>query len=163
MNARYRTTSAEDTAAFAHALADLVVGGELMLLVGELGSGKTTFVKGFGAALSVHEPITSPTFTLAQRYRGRLVVNHLDAYRIVDLAEVDDLGLSELVDEDAITLVEWGDVIAAALPRDHLEVQIAHDDQNDDHRIWWFRCVGPRWSARAGAIERALDGWRIES
>lgn len=117
------TTSMSDTRSFGAALADLVGVGDVIILVGDLGAGKTVFVQGFAAALGVTSPVTSPTFTLANRYRGKLIVNHLDVYRFDHFEEVHDLALVELFD-DGVTLVEWGNRIISLLPPAHLLVEI---------------------------------------
>ena len=126
--------------------------------MGDLGAGKTAFAQGFGAALGVTEPITSPTFTLAQEYQGRIMVHHLDVYRLEQLDEVRDLGLPELLDGDSVTLIEWGDTIAPALPNDYLELSLSFGDDDDD-RVITASVVGPGWSARAIALENALSPW----
>src|SRR3954463_1634678 len=113
----YRTTSADATRDLAGAVASLARTGDLVLLVGDLGAGKTAFTQGFAAALGIDEAITSPTFTLARSYKGRLLLNHLDVYRLEHVSEAEDLGLGELLD-DGVTLIEWGDTIVAALPAD---------------------------------------------
>ncbi len=156
-----RTRSADETAALAAALAQLARSGDLVLLAGDLGAGKTVFVKGFAAELGVEEPVTSPTFTLAHHYRGRIPVNHLDAYRIDRIEEVADLALPELLDSDAITLVEWGDSVMAAVPADFLELRFQFGDGDDDRTIE-ARTVGNRWSARSRAITIALAPWTGE-
>ena len=92
--------------------------GDVVLLEGELGAGKTTFVQGLAAALGVTVPVTSPTFTLMNVYptaRGFDLV-HVDAYRLERLSEVTDLALAEMLDEGAVAVVEWGERAAAALP-----------------------------------------------
>jgi tRNA threonylcarbamoyladenosine biosynthesis protein TsaE len=153
-----RTRSVEDTRALAAALAELARPGDLLLLAGDLGAGKTAFAQGFGAALGVDEVITSPTFTLAAQYQGRLEFNHLDVYRLDQLDEIFDLGLPEMLDEGGVTLVEWGDVIAPALPADYLEIRIDHGE-HDDERRFEIDPVGSRWSARTRALTTAVHRW----
>jgi tRNA threonylcarbamoyladenosine biosynthesis protein TsaE len=98
-----------------------------VLLRGELGTGKTTLVRGAARALGVAGPVTSPTFTLAQRYEGRVPVAHLDAYRLAS-ADDEELGLAlETIGEDAVAFVEWPDALAEGLPPARLEIDIAHE------------------------------------
>jgi tRNA threonylcarbamoyladenosine biosynthesis protein TsaE len=123
-----RTTSAQATKALAAALAELARPGDLLLLAGDLGAGKTAFTQGFGAALGVDGPITSPTFTLVNTYEGRLELNHLDVYRLEALSEVLDLGVPEMLDEGGVTVIEWGDAVAPALPADYLEIRFTFPD-----------------------------------
>jgi tRNA threonylcarbamoyladenosine biosynthesis protein TsaE len=153
----YRTTSVDATRALGGAVAGLARDGDLLLLVGDLGAGKTAFTQGFAAALGIDEPITSPTFTLARSYKGRLLVNHLDVYRLENVAEAEDLGLGELL-EDGVTLIEWGDTIAPALPPDYLEVRFTLGEGDDDRDVA-VRAVGPSWSARQRAFAEALEPW----
>jgi tRNA threonylcarbamoyladenosine biosynthesis protein TsaE len=155
---KLRTISVDDTRELAAALGELARPGDLLLLVGELGVGKTAFAQGFGAALGVTEPITSPTFTLAAQYQGRLELNHLDVYRLDQLDEVFDLGLPELLDEGGVTLVEWGDAIVPVLPADYLEVRLAFGDDDDERQVEVV-AVGHRWSARVRALTTALQRW----
>jgi tRNA threonylcarbamoyladenosine biosynthesis protein TsaE len=155
-----RTKSGEDTKELAAALAALATPGDLILLAGDLGSGKTTFAQGFGAGLGVQEPIVSPTFTLVRNYHGRLPLIHCDVYRLDHLQEVIDLGLSELLDEGGVALVEWGDVVVPTLPADFLEVRLEYGDPTtDDDRTLSLRIVGPTWSPRHAAIGAALSRW----
>ncbi|GJM39385.1 MAG: tRNA threonylcarbamoyladenosine biosynthesis protein TsaE [Acidimicrobiales bacterium] len=154
---RLRTAAPTQTRALAAALVALVDDGDLLMLVGDLGAGKTAFTQGLAAALGVTEPVTSPTFTLANRYEGRLVVNHLDAYRIEAIEEAQDLALIELL-EDGVTLIEWGDVILPALPEDRLDVRITFGTGDDD-REFVLGAVGPRWTARVDALRDALGEW----
>jgi tRNA threonylcarbamoyladenosine biosynthesis protein TsaE len=153
-----RTRSVDETRSLAAALAGLTQAGDLILLAGDLGAGKTAFVQGFGRALGVDEPITSPTFTLAQRYEGARVVHHLDVYRLEQLREVLDLGLAELLDEGGVVLVEWGDAVAPVVPADYLEVRLAYGDADDERRLT-FRPVGTRWSARQRSLAEAVSPW----
>ncbi|SVE24973.1 uncharacterized protein METZ01_LOCUS477827, partial [marine metagenome] len=130
----------------ATALAGLVRAGDLLVLCGDLGAGKTVFAQGFGRALGVTAPITSPTFTLANRYQGEeLTVHHLDVYRLAHIDEVRDLGLHELVDDRSVTVIEWGDAIAGALPGGYLEVRLTLGAGPDD-RVVGLRPVGAEWS-----------------
>lgn len=153
------TTSVEDTRALAAALAELARPGDLILLAGDLGAGKTAFAQGFGASLGVTEAITSPTFTLANQYEGRLELNHLDVYRLDQLEEIFDLGLPEMLDDGSVTLIEWGNVIAPALPADYLEIRLVLDEDDDDERHVEIDTIGPRWSARTRALTTALHRW----
>jgi tRNA threonylcarbamoyladenosine biosynthesis protein TsaE len=158
MSLRARSHSVEETRALAAALAELARPGDLILLAGELGAGKTAFAQGFGAALGVTDPITSPTFTLASQYGGRLDLNHLDVYRMEQLAEVLDVGLPEMLDEGGVTLVEWGDAIIPALQPEFLVVRMAYGEADDD-RTLEIEPVGDRWSARSRALALALAPW----
>ena len=159
-----RTKSAEDTRELASALAGLAKPGDLILLAGDLGSGKTTFAQGFGAGLGVQEPVVSPTFTLVRNYVGRIPMVHCDVYRLDHLQEVIDLGLSEHLDDGAVALIEWGDVAAPTLPADFLEVRLDYgpDPDEDDERTIRVRIVGPTWAPRQAAIRAALGRWETQ-
>jgi len=148
---RFRTTSADGTRAVAAALAPLLRPGDVLLLSGDLGAGKTVFTQGLAAALGVVEPVTSPTFTLAQSYQGRMRLHHLDVYRLDNLGEVLDLDLPELLDDDAVVCVEWGEVVIGELPRDFLRVRIrlADPGESPDIRIFEADLIGPSWHDRA--------------
>lgn len=159
---RARTRSPEDTKNLAANLAELAQPGDLLLLVGDLGAGKTTFTQGFAAALGISKQVTSPTFTLASEYQGRLLLHHLDVFRLDQISEVLDLGLPELLDGDGVILIEWGDAIRQALPNDYLEVALTFIDGPDsspDERVVVLSPVGPRWQARAQALTAAADPW----
>jgi tRNA threonylcarbamoyladenosine biosynthesis protein TsaE len=153
-----RTTSASATKEVAAAIAELARSGDVILLTGDLGAGKTTFAQGFGAGLGVAENITSPTFTLARQYAGRLPLHHLDVYRLEQMEEVLDLGLPELLDDDGVVLIEWGDVVAPALPADYLVVRLMLGDDDDERRIE-FAAIGPSWSNRARSLTTSVKGW----
>jgi tRNA threonylcarbamoyladenosine biosynthesis protein TsaE len=119
------------THAIAAAVAACCRVGDIVVLAGEMGAGKTAFAQGFGKAIGVDDPITSPTFTLVQSYptpRGQF--HHADVYRLEQLNEVADLALGELAEYRGIVLVEWGDVVSAALG-EHLEVRLELVDDGD--------------------------------
>lgn len=156
---RVTTTSAAETARLAAALARAASAGDVILLSGDLGTGKTAFAKGFGAELGVTEPIVSPTFTLARQYEGRLRLHHLDVYRVSHAEEALDLGLAELLDDDAVILVEWGEHIIGELGGDYLEIRIERTDGDPDERRMVLTPVGPRWSARYAGLVRMMQPW----
>ena len=152
-----RTKSVEATRELGAALAELTRAGDLLLLAGDLGAGKTALVQGFGRGLGVIDRITSPTFTLASEYQGtRLRLHHLDVYRFEDMGEVFDVGLPELLDDEAVVVVEWGDAIAPAVPADYLEVRLTLGEGDDDRYVE-LRPVGPSWSARARALATVCE------
>ena len=155
--ATLRSKGVGDTQAVAGAVASLARAGDLVLLVGELGVGKTAFVQGFARRLGVTVPVTSPTFTLVHRYEATPVIHHVDVYRLDRLSELADLGLPEMF-EEGVTLIEWGDVVAPALPSDFLEIVLAYvDDDAVDERDIAFSVVGGSWTGRVAALRRALD------
>jgi tRNA threonylcarbamoyladenosine biosynthesis protein TsaE len=121
------TGSPAETEALAAGLADALHPGDVVLVSGELGAGKTTFVRGAARALGVQVPVTSPTFTIGSRYdSGRVPVAHVDLYRLADLAGEDPSLLDDYADERTITFVEWPAVGAAAFERVRLRVVLEH-------------------------------------
>jgi tRNA threonylcarbamoyladenosine biosynthesis protein TsaE len=138
----------EDTRALGAALADLARPGDLVVLVGPLGAGKTALTQGIGTALGVREPVTSPTFVIARVHRGgRLPLVHVDAYRLGGMADVDDLDLDVTV-ASSLTVVEWGQGLVEQLADEHLEVRLERGD--DDVRTAVLVPHGPGWEQRLG-------------
>lgn len=160
MTLRARTDGVDATRALAGAVADLVTPGDVLLLAGELGAGKTAFTQGFGSALGIDEQITSPTFTLARHYEGRLTLHHLDVYRLERLSELQDIGVAELLDTGGVMVIEWGDAIATSMPSDFLEIRMTYGEGDDDRDLE-LRCVGSRWSARERSLTEALAKWTV--
>jgi tRNA threonylcarbamoyladenosine biosynthesis protein TsaE len=158
---RARTKSVDDTRALAAEMATLARPGDLILLAGDLGTGKTAFVQGFARSLGVNEQVTSPAFVLVRPYEGRVPMVHLDVYRLDHLQELVDLGIAEMLDSEVVTLIEWGDVVAPALPADFLEIRLELGE-SDDERVLNLRAVGPSWPARLSALRRALARWLVE-
>lgn len=158
MNLAATTASVEQTRDLGAAIASLARPGDVVVLAGDLGAGKTAFVQGFGRGLGVDERITSPTFTLVHVYEGRLPVHHLDVYRLGQLSEALDLGLPEMLDEGGVVLIEWGDAILPVLPHDYLEVRITFG-AGDDDRSLAFRPVGPAWTPRRDGLAAVLSPW----
>ena len=121
------STSAEETERLAAVFAAALEPGDIVTVAGELGAGKTTFVRGACRALGVEEPVTSPTFTIGHRYQGRVTVSHLDLYRFrtVSAAEWGDL---EPYFSDAVVFVEWPEAGTGVLPSPRAQVSIEHAD-----------------------------------
>jgi len=152
---KLRTESSDQTRAVAAALGELLVAGDLVLLVGDLGAGKTAFVQGLARGLEVEEPVTSPTFTIVQEYAGRLPLTHVDVYRLERVQDLYDLGLEERGDRGVI-VVEWGDLVEQAVPAEHLVIRI-EPGAADTERVLELSCHGPRWRGRQDALERAVS------
>ena len=134
-----------ETRALAARLASLCRPGDVIVLSGGLGVGKTVFVGGLADGLGVEEDVTSPTFVLMRTYSsGFLPLVHVDVYRISSSLEFDDLEVFEL-GRDGVVAIEWGDVIGAALPIDRLHVELAVDDE--DSRTVTLRPLGA-WNSR---------------
>jgi tRNA threonylcarbamoyladenosine biosynthesis protein TsaE len=150
VNRAHVLPSAEDTRALGERLAALLRPGDLVVLVGPLGAGKTALTQGIGAGLGVGEPVTSPTFVIARvHHGGRVPLVHVDAYRLGSVADVDDLDLDASA-EDSVTVVEWGQGLVEQLADEHLEVRI--DRRDDDVRTVLLVPHGPGWEERlAGA------------
>jgi len=149
VNLTRRCPDAAATQAVAAELAPLLQPGDVILLEGDLGAGKTTFVQGLGRALGVADAVTSPTFVLMNIYRtaAGFDLAHVDVYRLDRLSEVVDLALPELLDDGAVAVVEWGERAAPALPGDHLRVRI---DVGADgaERVVRAEARGPSWAGR---------------
>lgn len=156
------TSSPAETQAVAAALADELAVGDLIVLAGDLGAGKTCFTQGLGVGLGITQRMTSPTFTLINRYdEGRIELNHLDVYRLDDIAETLDLDLPELL-EVGLTVIEWGEEITEVLPVDHLTIRLRYPDvtaAGDDDRIIEIEAGGPTWEARLTKLASAVDRW----
>lgn len=132
MKQEYITNNTEETIMIAKIFMDKIHEGCIITLEGELGVGKTTFTKGFGRSLGIKEPIVSPTFTLLRQYEGRLKLNHIDAYRLENM-DSDTLGLYDLMDDDAVVVIEWSNFISEYLEPDY-HIKLEHLE-NDKRRI----------------------------
>ena len=145
------TGSPEETRAFAQRLGALLQPGDVIVLAGEMGAGKTAFTKGVAISLGIEEQVASPTFTIVREYAASIPLVHVDVYRLDHVQELHDLGLDDLLGEEAITVVEWGDKVSAALPGDRLDIRIEFGDGDDD-RVFTLDCAGASWVARRDAI-----------
>ena len=145
MNDTFTLATVEDTRALGRRLAGELRPGDLVVLSGPLGAGKTALTQGIGAGLGVHGRVTSPTFVLARVHRGPVPLVHVDAYRLRGGPrwELDDLDLDADL-PDSVTVVEWGEGLVEPLSDSRLEVHLERHD--DDSRTATVRGVGPRWS-----------------
>lgn len=174
------SSSLTDTHAIAAVVAELARPGDIIVLAGEMGAGKTAFAQGFGTAVGVTDRITSPTFTLVHSHpietgprAGKVTLHHADLYRLERTGEVADLALRELAEFGGIVLIEWGDVVDVF--GDHLVVRLdphrtesveraVGDDSDvlilDDTRDLEIGAVGQSWAGRWQQLVEALEGYR---
>jgi tRNA threonylcarbamoyladenosine biosynthesis protein TsaE len=147
-------------------LAGLLRAGDLLVLTGSLGAGKTTLVQGIGDGLGVRGPVTSPTFVIARVHPGKAggpALVHADAYRLGSRAEVDDLDLDADLDS-SVTVVEWGEGLVEDLAPSYLEIKIAMagpataGGASDEPRTVRLAGRGPRWESAAASVSVALTG-----
>ena len=140
----HRIADVEQMAALGEKVARQCHAGDLILLNGPLGAGKTVFVQGVGRALGITD-VTSPTFVISRIHKGSLPLIHVDVYRLLEAgsaaAYLDDLDL-DTAREDGLTVIEWGGAESARLSDDRLEIDI---DRTHDERVVTIRAVGPRW------------------
>ncbi|MFN8535019.1 MAG: tRNA (adenosine(37)-N6)-threonylcarbamoyltransferase complex ATPase subunit type 1 TsaE [Dehalococcoidia bacterium] len=137
-----RTSAADETRAIGQALGDAAEPGTVILLRGDLGSGKTTLAQGIGVGLDIAE-VTSPTFVLVAEHRGRLPLFHVDLYRLGEVDDLDDLGLDEVIGKVGMVVVEWPERFLGAWPDDRLEIAIAGEEE----RTIELAACGPKHAA----------------
>lgn len=128
--------SAQDTFEIGKELAEQCCAGDIFLLDGDLGVGKTIFTKGFGKGLGIEEPISSPTFTIMQIYEeGRLPLYHFDVYRIADIEEMDEIGYEDYFYGGGVCLIEWAALIQELIPKEAVAIHIEKDlEKGFDYR-----------------------------
>ena len=156
------TRTADDTRAAGAALAPFLRPRDVVVLTGELGAGKTTFVQGVAAGLGATEHVASPTFMLVREYvSGRVPLAHVDLYRLDREQDVIDLALDELEDGERVLLVEWGDPVAELLADDRLRIELVGIDPTgaDETRRITVEPSGDTWAERRADIAAAFEGW----
>lgn len=148
------STSEEQTEALGRVLADRCRGGELLLLEGPMGAGKTTLTRGLGAGLDVREPTVSPTYILMRSYAARdgLTLHHLDLYRLGAPEEIDTIGIEDVLAEDAVVVVEWPERSPADLAAFSLRLRI---ELIDDATRRFHAEPGPTLTAELAAPPEA--------
>lgn len=150
------TRSVDETRALGEGLArSLLRVGDVVVLSGELGTGKTAFAQGVARGLGVTELVVSPTFTIVREYEGRLPLTHVDVYRLDRLQELHDIGFDELLDE-RVTLVEWGDVAAPVLPAERLEIRLEMGGTEASDRQIRLSPLGESWRARSRRLAEVV-------
>ena len=154
------TGSAEETFEVARQLGESLSGGEVLALVGDLGSGKTTFTRGLvcGAGCADYARVNSPTYVLEQVYQGRVPIRHYDAYRLGSPCELDELGFQEALSSRAVLVVEWADRVESLLPADRLllELSFAGTDEEGqgpgNGRLLRFSFPSGDWAGRLASL-----------
>lgn len=155
------STSDSHTRRFGGALASQLRPGDLVLLEGPLGSGKTTMVRGMAEALGCIG-VASPTFVLIREYEGRTRLRHVDLFRIEDTEALFDLGVEELFDPSAITVVEWPEPLLSLARDGYLGVRLSYGERPEERRLVVY-AEGSKFDERMQALRRAvLDEQRIE-
>jgi tRNA threonylcarbamoyladenosine biosynthesis protein TsaE len=154
--------SSEETQSLGGLLAPLLVPGDVLVMSGDLGAGKTTFVQGLAKGLGIVERVTSPTFVLMKEYQGgRFPLMHLDVYRLGKVQEVIDLGIDEYFDPSYVVVVEWGDKVEPLLPQDHLTIELVHE--GGDLRNITLTGKGTPWAGRMASIKNMVEGLGIST
>ncbi len=143
------------TAALGHALAEVLPPGTTVALCGTLGAGKTRLVQAIAEGLGVNRrEVVSPTFVLIQEYRGRRMIYHIDAYRLRDDDEFQQLGPDEYFESDGLVLIEWADRVAGSLPREYIEIriEIRIEVTGVESRRFEIRAIGRRYEEVLGRL-----------
>ena len=157
-----RTRSADETTSLGRRVGALLRPGEVLLLVGDLGTGKTTFVQGLADGLGIGTRARSPTFTIVHSHEGgRYPLHHVDLYRLSSPTDVGDLGLEELLEAPAVTAIEWGEKAGDLAGRDYLELEFAWDCEDEAVRTIKFLPFG-RWRDRMGELSETVRAWATE-
>jgi tRNA threonylcarbamoyladenosine biosynthesis protein TsaE len=161
MEVMLRVESIEGTRRIAAIVASLVRRGDVLLLSGDLGGGKTAFVQALAREMGVQEPVTSPTFVLAQSYAGvGLKLHHLDVYRLNRSVEILDLNLPELLSENAVTVIEWGERVIDEIQPDYLMIAFHFGEPSESEKVRRIsvETIGSSWTSRRGALLHRLQG-----
>ncbi len=151
-----RTNQPEETFALGERMAPYLPPGTVVALTGELGAGKTLFAKGIARGLKVQGQVTSPTFTIINEYQGKLPLFHIDAYRLEEDYEIDELGLDEYLNSTGITLIEWPERIRTYLPDSYIRVVFEKGltGNGEEYRLLKFFTVGKEWESVIGEFKK---------
>lgn len=144
----FKSQNENELIALGQKLGRLLGPGHVLVLTGDLGAGKTTFTKGLALGLEIEQMIKSPTYTIVKEYEGRLLLYHLDVYRIGD--DPDSIDLDDFLFSDGVTVIEWGNLLTSSLPDDYLDIIISHDGEG---RQLAFESHGPKSQALFEAFQ----------
>ena len=146
-----------DTERLGQRLGEIARAGDVIILGGSLGAGKTTITQSIGSGLGVPPDcyITSPTFSLMHEYQGRLALYHMDLYRLSSEEEIEDLGFLEYIYGDGLTVIEWPDRLGSLMPEEYLEVRLELQDL-EDSRTARISIAGEQWLARLDEIHQMV-------
>jgi tRNA threonylcarbamoyladenosine biosynthesis protein TsaE len=148
---QFISNSEKETRSFGKHLAQALKAGDIIGLFGELGTGKTTLVKGIAQGLKVKRPsVHSPTFTLMNIYEGRLPLFHFDLYRLDDEKEIDRIGCNEFFYDAGVSVIEWAEKLGHLLPKEYLHIELKH--KQDNQRILKISPRGERYRKIAGKL-----------
>lgn len=125
----FKINNAKETEDLGILLGKKLKGGEVIAMSGDLGAGKTTMTKSIAKGLEINDHITSPTFTIVNEYEGRVKLYHFDVYRIGDIEEMYDLGFEEYIYSNAVSIIEWANLIEEILPKDKINIDIISLDE----------------------------------
>lgn len=151
-----KINSLEETQDIAKIIGSVAQSGDVIILSGDLGAGKTTMTKGIAKGLEIDQMIKSPTYTIIREYQqGRIPLYHMDVYRIEDGA--DDLGLEEYFEGDGLSVVEWGKLLGEFLPVDYLDITLTKDSDNMEKRILKVRACGHNSEQFLTRIQQKLE------
>ena len=149
MDYKFTSRSVEDTLTIAQNIESEKFPNMVICLIGELGSGKTVFTKGFAASLGIKDTITSPTFTIIKEYdSGELPLYHMDVYRLED--SVEGIGFKDYFNKGGVTIIEWADLIEKQLPKNRLEIKFKVIDE--DTRVLVFTQYGEEYEELCSAV-----------
>jgi len=151
MDYKITTYSEQETIELAQNIESEKFPNMVICLMGDLGTGKTVFTKGFAQALEVQEEVTSPTFNIIKEYTsGEMPLYHMDVYRLD--GKVEDLGIEEYYNKKGITIIEWADMIPDYLPEKRLEIRIKSSEEDEDKRIITITPYGRKYEELCEAI-----------
>ena len=152
----FKTQSAEQTQNFGTAIGKLAEPGDIFLLIGELGAGKTCLTQGIAYGLDIHEYTLSPSFVIMRELHGRLPLYHMDFYRHDNIAEISDLGLDDYLFGEGVCVIEWANKGMTVLPEDHLVIKI--DYLSGDERIITIDPHGTRYEKMLKQLKESIPG-----